>query len=243
VKKTKSVKDPVTKKYKEVLEILIDDKEVKREIEKRRRVRSRAPKSVEEMAAEAEKMRVKRRIRENIRRLNNDMDQLERVIDAIDDNDTDRMFAEAKLVCGACGMPGHMKTNKICPAYQEHSVKSDKHVLLVEPTAPLAPSVRRAFDYLSSMEYSVATAAARSGVAGWNNPFAELDSVLSRPSAQELILNPPVATRIRRKRRRQPGDLPTVSRRGGKRKPPKEWIESGRGGRDVIWKHLFFELI
>jgi len=104
VKKTKSVKDPVTKKYKEVLEILIDETAVKKEIEKRRRVRSRAPKSVEEMAAEAEKMRVKRRIRENIRRLNNDKDQLERVIEAIDDNDTERIFAEGKLVCGACGM-------------------------------------------------------------------------------------------------------------------------------------------
>lgn len=104
MKKTKSVKDPVTKKYKEVLEILIDETAVKKEIEKRRRVRSRAPKSVEEMAAEAEKMRVKRRIRENIRRLNNDKDQLERVIEAIDDNDSERIFAEGKLVCGACGM-------------------------------------------------------------------------------------------------------------------------------------------
>ena len=104
MKKTKTVKDPVTKKFKEVLEILIDETSVKKEIEKRRRVRSRAPKSVEEMAAEAEKMRVKRRIRENIRRLNNDKDQLERVIEAIDDNDTDRIFAEGKLVCGACGM-------------------------------------------------------------------------------------------------------------------------------------------
>ena len=79
-----------------------------------------------------------------------------------------------------------MKTNKLCPVYQENNAKTSKHVLLVEPTAPLAPSVRRAFDYLSSMEYSVATAAARSGVAGWNNPFAELDAVLSRPSAQEV---------------------------------------------------------
>ena len=49
-------------------------------------------------------------------------------------------------------------------------------------------------DYRSSMEYSVATAAARSGVAGWNNPFAELESVMARPSARELIRNPPVAT-------------------------------------------------
>jgi hypothetical protein len=215
----------VTKKHYEVLEILIDEQSVKKEIEKRRRVRSRAPKSVEEMAAEAELVRKKRRIRENIRRLKNDTENLDRVIDAIDDRDTDRMFEEAKLVCGACGMPGHMRTNKICPKNMERNKTSDRHVLLAEPTAPLAPSVRRAFDYLSSLEYSVATAAARSGVAGWNNPFAELDSVMARPSARELIENPPVATRMRRKRRRGPNDPPPSNRRGGVRKPPKSWVK------------------
>jgi hypothetical protein len=116
-----SRQDPVTKKHYEVLEILINEQSVKKEIEKRRRVRSRAPKSVEEMAAEAEVVRKKRRIRENIRRLKNDTENLDRVIDAIDDHDTDRMFEEAKLVCGACGMPGHMRTNKICPKNMESS--------------------------------------------------------------------------------------------------------------------------
>ena len=83
------------------------------------------------------------------------------MIDAIDSGDKKKVLEEAKLVCGACGMPGHMRTNKICPKYIEREGNKDKHSLLVEPTAPLAPSVRRAFDYLSSTEYSVATAAAR----------------------------------------------------------------------------------
>ena len=69
VKKVKLIKDKQNgkKMMREVLEVLIDPALVKREVERRRRVRSRAPKTMDQMEQEAEKTRIKRRIRENIR--------------------------------------------------------------------------------------------------------------------------------------------------------------------------------
>lgn len=198
VKKTRSIRDPETKQTYEVVEIVIQQAEVKSEIEKKRRIRNRAPKSVGEIAAEAELVRKKRRIRENIRRLKNDNEILGKVMEAIDDHDHKKLFEEAKLVCGRCGMPGHMRTNKICPKYEHREGETSSRVLLAEPVEPPKQSskVRRAFDYLSSMEHSVAAAAARDGVATWNKWDAELAAVQSRPSARELIANPPQATRV-----------------------------------------------
>lgn len=111
VKKLRAVKDKATKQHYEVLEIIIKPAEVKLEVEKKRRSRNntRAPKSLQDVAAEAELQRKKRRIRENIRRLKNDKEVLNKVVEAIDHHDHKKLFEEAKLVCGRCGMPGHMR--------------------------------------------------------------------------------------------------------------------------------------
>lgn len=86
------------------------------------------------------------------RRLKGDKEILERVVDAIDNNDMKSCYEEAKLVCGACGMPGHMRTNKICSEFLKNNDGGKKHILLAEPTVALAPSVRRAFGKLQFIQ-------------------------------------------------------------------------------------------
>lgn len=212
IKKVKLIKERKDGKriQREVLEIIRDKDAVKREIEKRRLVKARTggPKSIDEVTKEADAERIRRRIRENIRRINIDMEDQERQERRLAAGESYKdLYADSKLVCGACGLPGHMRTNKNCPVFQrDHENETKKHVLLEGPTAPLAASVPRAFDYKSSMEYSVATAADRAEVEGWNDPFAQLEKVMQRPSAQELITNPPKATRRKRRRRHEAPD-------------------------------------
>jgi len=124
LKRTVTKKGPDGKEIK-VVEIIRDPKMVEEYLNKSKSSKKNRPKLTAE--EEAEKLRVrkeKRRLQEQLRRLRKNLGQQEILRERLAEGSRDGTLssmdgANNQLVCGACGMLGHMRTNRNCPKYTE----------------------------------------------------------------------------------------------------------------------------
>jgi hypothetical protein len=143
IKRTVTKKGPDGQPIK-VVEIIRDPKKVEEYMKKSKAAKKNRPKlTVEE---EAEKQRVrkeKRRLQEQLRRLKKNREKQRILAERLAEGNRDGTLSQTEgtnnqLVCGACGMVGHMRTNRNCPYYTE-----DQAAVVTKGTGPRKGKRRR----------------------------------------------------------------------------------------------------
>ncbi len=149
IKRTVTKKNPDGTSTK-VVEIIRDPVKVEEYMKKNKAEsakRAKKPKLTAEEEAERLRMRKeKRRLQEQLRRLKKNEAKQRELKERMKEGNLDGSSvggASAQLVCGACGMTGHMRTNRICPRYQEapEVVKPPKRERPVEVEPAVQPGM------------------------------------------------------------------------------------------------------
>lgn len=106
--------------------IIKDVTEVEKIVTLMKQTKSSAIKATVSRQSELERNRIrreKRRLQEKLRRLKKNAEKQRALKKAMIDGDTSSTptssTANSALTCGACGMPGHMRTNRMCPLFDE----------------------------------------------------------------------------------------------------------------------------
>jgi len=106
--------------------VIKDVREVEKIVTLMKQTKSSAIKATVSVQSELERNRIrreKRRLQEKLRRLKKNAEKQRALKKAMIDGDTSSTptssTANSALTCGACGMPGHMRTNRMCPLFDE----------------------------------------------------------------------------------------------------------------------------
>merc|ERR1712137_1264326 len=77
--------------------------------------------SAEEEQLKSKKRRERRRLQERLRRLKKNAEKQKTLQERLINGEEDNLpqTTSVSLKCGACGMPGHMRTNRTCPVFSE----------------------------------------------------------------------------------------------------------------------------
>jgi len=147
------VKYTTTKKrsdgtYEKIVKIVTDEKQMEELLAQKEALknkRARRPKLTAEEEEERNQFRrEKRRLQEKLRRLRKNKNRQKVFKERLDQGNYDGSLpnSNVQLTCGACGMIGHMRTNRNCPFYNEDYPKKPKPKPAKKPKREQQPSIK-----------------------------------------------------------------------------------------------------
>eukprot|EP01114_Cavostelium_apophysatum_P018966 TRINITY_DN5978_c0_g1_i3.p1 TRINITY_DN5978_c0_g1~~TRINITY_DN5978_c0_g1_i3.p1 ORF type:complete len:1459 (-),score=471.48 TRINITY_DN5978_c0_g1_i3:34-4410(-) len=106
----------------ESYQIISDPKQIEFYINKQKEKQRNAANGILSPEQEMEQGRIKKekkRLQEYLRRLRSKKEKQDELKKRMLDGSLDDLTTDGEPKCGACGMPGHIRTNRVCPMYDE----------------------------------------------------------------------------------------------------------------------------